>query len=116
MNMKNTLNVLLGRVPGTGLKVIIAAALALANAASGASIGLHFLTQNNVGNTNGAALAATDSAGASTYAQVNWNNLASTTALATNVALIDSSGTATPVAVSWSAPDTWSQNGNNRSE
>jgi Concanavalin A-like lectin/glucanases superfamily/Immunoglobulin I-set domain len=95
------------------LLAISATSLFLAGTASAASpIGLHFLTQNNVGNTNGAALAATDLAGASIYAQTNWNNLASTTALGTNVALIDSSGAATTVAVSWSAPNTWSQSGN----
>jgi hypothetical protein len=96
------------------LIAIWAVSLFLAGPASAAStIGLHFLTQNNVGNTNGSGLAATDLAGASIYAQTNWNNLASTTALGTNVALIDSSGAATTVAVNWSAPNTWSQNGNN---
>jgi hypothetical protein len=63
-----------------------------------------------VGGTNGSALAATDSAGAGIYAQVNWNNVAG--ALGTNVALGDSSGAATAVAINWSSPNTWSQSGN----
>jgi hypothetical protein len=86
------------------------AAMALAGVASAATIGVDFMTGANNGNTNGALLLPTDVAGASTYAQDNWNCVAA--ALGTNVALLDSAGAATTVAISWSSPNTWSQSGN----
>jgi hypothetical protein len=118
MNIKHTVNVLFGRLPCTGLKIVIAAALALASPAPGSTIGLHFLYRDNVGNTNGNALAATDLAGVPAYAQTNWNNLSTAIApgsnqMATNRAVIDSSGAATTVAVSWSCPDNYTESGGN---
>ena len=97
-------------------------ALCLPDMASGATIGVNFLTGGNVGGTNESALATTDLAGAAAYAQANWNNLASValpiTGTAspgvggTNAVLMDSAGAVTSVAISWSAPNTWSQTGN----
>ncbi len=94
-----------------GGRILLAAAtISLADVASGATIGLHFLTGANVGNTNGNVLAPTDSAGAPGYAQVNWNNFSG--AQGTNTAAIDSSGAATTVGVNWTSPNTWSETGN----
>ena len=89
------------------LILIIAAVISLTRIASAAnSIGLHFMTGANVGNTNGNLLAPTDVAGAPAYAQSNWNSFVGP--LGTNVAVIDSSGaTAATVGVNWAAPNTW---------
>jgi hypothetical protein len=112
MNSKNNQIPFLGRFAWSGRQflVIAAAGLALAGTAPAATIGVHPTTQANNGGTNGNLLAATDMAGAGIYAQVNWNNING--ALGTNVALVDSSGAASGVSVSWAAPNTWSQTGN----
>ncbi len=84
--------------------------LVLPGSGMAGTIGVKFLTGANVGNTNASILLPTDTAGAGIYAQANWNNVAG--ALGTNVAVLDSAGAATPIAVSWSSPNTWSQSGN----
>jgi hypothetical protein len=106
---------------GMGAIALAASALAVAfsgSDASAAQIGMNFLNGANNGNTNLNALATTDSAGAPGYAQANWNNLSGFAIAAplvgvtnANVALVDSSGAASGVLVSWTASGTWSQNG-----
>src|SRR5689334_10973567 len=100
MSNDKTLLLLSDRVPfisrgpscSTAPWLTLAAAmmLSLALPAAAATIGINFLAQANDGGTNGNALAATDLAGAGSYAQMNWNNVAG--AQGTNAALIDSSG------------------------
>src|SRR2546426_179252 len=71
------------------------AAISIATSAAGSTIGVNFLTGGNVGGTNGSALTPTDTGGAGAYAQVNWNNVASTVVpgngtYGTNVSVVDS--------------------------
>src|SRR6266567_7619865 len=82
--------------------MIVSAMLSLEAAASGAQIGMHFVRTNVdvAGVQNGFAnsLAVTDEAGAPGLAQTNWNNLGFR---GTNIVLLDRSGAASGVAVSW---------------
>jgi hypothetical protein len=88
-------------------------AIALHGTASSATIGLNFLRgagadapgmQDALANS----LLATDVAGAGAYAQANWNNLGFQ---GTNIAVLDSAGAATTVAVNWTSGNAWSQGG-----
>lgn len=84
--------------------------LLLPNLAFGASIGLNFVRGpgadvENIANGAANALAPADEAGAPGYVQPNWNNLGRR---GTNIALVNSSGAATTVTVSWAATNNWS--------
>jgi hypothetical protein len=75
------------------------------------AIGLHF-GADEPSNSNASTLAATNLAGATGYAQSNWNNLK--LKAGTNSTLVaDVEGTSTPVPtiVTWSANGTWSTTG-----
>ena len=83
--------------------VLAAAALSIAGIASGSQIGMNFVRGPggdvvNVANTAPNSLATTDSAGAPGYVQTNWNNLGF---MGTNINVLDSSGAASGVVVSW---------------
>jgi Concanavalin A-like lectin/glucanases superfamily/Immunoglobulin I-set domain len=93
--------------------ISVVAAMSIAGVASAGQIGMNFVRGaggdvNGVADTTANSLVATDTAGASGFAQANWNNLG---ARGTNITLIDSSGASSGVVVSWVSGNTWSQSG-----
>jgi hypothetical protein len=115
MNSKSNLTSMFSGLGFVGGRAFIAAvaALSIAGIASGSQIGMNFVRGPsgdvvNVANTAPNSLAATDSAGAPGYAQTNWNNLGF---MGTNINVLDSSGAASGVVVSWVAGNAWSQSG-----
>jgi hypothetical protein len=107
------------RNPRSYLCLATLAAFAIANAASGAQLGMTFIRGTNAAGTAGAefanvqnglpnSLATSTSAGVAPYTQTNWNNLATR---GTNIVLTDSAGAASGVTVNWVATGTWSLGG-----
>lgn len=88
-------------------------AFAIVPRSPAATIGLNFVRGAggdvvNVQNSMANSLAPTDTAGASGYAQANWNNLGYR---GTNIVLADSTGASSGVTVNWDSGNAWSQAG-----
>jgi len=83
-----------------------AVAAALAGSAVAGPIGINYVDNGEAGVQNGAAdaLAPAESAGASGYAQVGWNNMGR---WGQTVAVNDSAGAATGATSTWDSANTW---------
>jgi hypothetical protein len=116
MNIKQNLDLLFGGAPMMRRRTFVAAgaALSIASAASGSTVGLNFVRPypdaGGVQNAMPNSLAPTDVAGAPGYTQANWNNLGR---YGDNVsgqfAVVDSAGNNSGLTVNWDATGTWAQ-------
>src|SRR5256885_9520832 len=104
MSTRPILNKLFTLILGLSLPGMVSAA---------STIGANFVRGpgadvNGVQNSAANSLAPADTAGASPYAQVNWNNLG---ANGTNIILLDSTAASSGVVINWTSGNAWSQSG-----